>query len=419
VETGVVPELPEVQRAGPSRFFPKDSECIVFDDSGEQVFTGEISDEESVLSEEISEIGNAYPNDVAGAALCSNRIGVTIFAANESREMVTQVKAVAARHPNFPVIIKSVALGLDPAMEIAYRLLEDDPESAIREIGPDVYTGGLAIKVRSTDMTRIKNPVTAQSIYSDVKRIEHADVPIRVTPVMVEDSDEVELMSRSNDSAPWWMGSSIYSNTYGAYCSTGLAINVDGAKRLLTAGHCLGASFSNSGVYVGGQYTTTFPGNAYRRGDFKVLQGSTYANKVWNGTVTGTSYLPISSANWGTKPIGDGICTSGRTTGQVCRYFITAPSVTVYLRNSGSEYVEIGPMVRMRHDSTGGSGLDGSGLLSGDSGGPCYYSDGKGGVIALGLVTGAVERTSPRGSKDYYCTLLKGVRAWNSGATLG
>ncbi|MDR1634139.1 MAG: S1 family peptidase [Bifidobacteriaceae bacterium] len=198
---------------------------------------------------------------------------------------------------------------------------------------------------------------------------------------------------------------------YQGTCSTGVALNLKGATRLLTAGHCLGSTFINNGNMVGQTYTTAYPTNADIYGDWKAIQGSTYSNYVWNGTVSGTSTLPINSANWGLRMVGDPVCASGQTTGQTCRYFVLSPQVGITFAG-----VATWPLVQMRHDSNNGTGFDKNGWGSGDSGGPCYYADGNGGVTALGIVTG---RSFPSTSYTlYYCTLLKGVRAWDPSATL-
>jgi hypothetical protein len=200
LDSGVIEPIRDVQWAGPSEFFPKDSECLVFDESGEQVFDGSASAGENELSEEISRIGDAYSNDVAGAALCSDKIGVAIFVSNQSPELMAEVEAVRAKFPALPVVVCPVALGEASLMDIVYRLLESDIGSVIREIGPDVYTGGLYVKVLSTAMTRKVDPVSAQSIYLDVKRVEGVELPVRVVPGD-GGNGEVELMGGLNDGA--------------------------------------------------------------------------------------------------------------------------------------------------------------------------------------------------------------------------
>jgi hypothetical protein len=147
---------------------------------------------------------------------------------------------------------------------------------------------------------------------------------------------------------------------------------------------------------------------------------STYAKSVWNGTVTGTDTLPINSANWGQRAYGAAVCTSGRSTGQKCRFFVTNPetsiSVAVPKPGGGTSTLTFGYVVVMRHDDTQSTtGSDSNGFSGGDSGGPCYYADGNGGVEVLGIVSASVDTAAGR---RYYCTLLKGFRQWAPSATL-
>lgn len=77
--------------------------------------------------------------------------------------------------------------------------------------------------------------------------------------------------------------------------------------------------------------------------------------------------------------------------------------------------MKIGQNLELRHDTTGGSGSDTNAALPGDSGGPCYYTDGAGGVIVTGILSSSDTMVSAR----YRCTQLSGVRAWNASAVLG
>jgi len=207
------------------------------------------------------------------------------------------------------------------------------------------------------------------------------------------------------------MGAELRYNTSNV-CSAGVPITTNGTRRLLTAGHCTGSTFTNNGNVVGTTYTTAYPGNAHIYGDWKLIQGSTYGMRVFNGIMSSNDNLPISGANYGGRPNGLQICVSGRTTAQTCRYFVTGSYETFTVNGVTANY-----QLRMYHDGDLDGYGDRSGWESGDSGGPCYYSDGSGGVIVNGIVKGRITPTT--GAITYYCSQLTGVRYWDASAYVG
>ena len=199
----------------------------------------------------------------------------------------------------------------------------------------------------------------------------------------------------------------------GGRCSSGVPITVNGTETEMTAGHCTSGNYFNNGALIGTTDTTSYPGNANIYGDWKLLSGDPaedYALRTYSGGLSDQTNLIINGAHWSNRPIGAGFCSSGSTTGQICRYFVTASTTTVSISN-----VTTGRLTRLRHDSTGGSGYDTAGFRPGDSGGPCYCANGTGNVAVGGIITGY----NTSNLLHYYCTQLSGVRAWNSGAALG
>jgi hypothetical protein len=192
-------------------------------------------------------------------------------------------------------------------------------------------------------------------------------------------------------------------------CSGGVPLVVNGIETMLTAGHCTSSSYYNNGSLVGSQYTTSYPGNADIYGDWKLLYRHDYHPRTYSGGLSDQTTLFMSVADWGPPQVGQGICSSGSTTGQKCRFFVTAINLSVSF--SG---VQANQLFSMRHDSTNGPGWDTNGFLGGDSGGPCYYASGTVGKVRVsGIVKGM---TTTR--LTYYRTQLAGVRLWNLGATL-
>ncbi|ALJ21355.1 hypothetical protein AOA12_16175 [Microbacterium sp. No. 7] len=183
----------------------------------------------------------------------------------------------------------------------------------------------------------------------------------------------------------------------------------------MTAAHCFGGSGVHpaSEASVGNQYTTTWTGSLDAYGDWKLLYGSTYANHVFSGAISGptmSSSLPIVGINWNPLAIGSGLCTSGRTTGQICRYWVKGTT----LRRKIEGYW-IRHLVWLRHDGTAPyDGEDSDGFRPGDSGGPCYYNNGSGGMIGAGTMTA---ENGSGGGYLFHCTQVSGLKAWPGGSS--
>lgn len=380
-----------------------DAACIERGDDGVQVWDGEASAALDVLGNKLQEVADDYQDEVAGVAYCSHYEGAVVFVADPSDRLMGELSRVSDETSGLTVNTQEVEAGLTELLALSSDLAVELDTDAVTSIGPDMYSGGLRIGV--SDESRVRAGVT--SVEQLVRGHAGRNLPIAASVRGAGDF----LVTRAADSAPYWMGGRITSqqNGLGEGCSSGIPIFVNGAKRLLTAGHCTSSSWYNNGNLVGSTYTTTFPGNADIYGDWKLLQGSSYDRRVFSGDVNETTSLPITGAAWGGRPNGSSICTSGMAAGQICRYYVLGS-----YQLSTAEGVSTNHNLELRHDSTGGSNYDNKGALDGDSGGPCYYADGKGGVIVVGVVSA---HDSFFGT--YTCAQLSGVRAWNSGATLG
>jgi hypothetical protein len=354
------------------------------------------------LANKVQLLVDKHTASATGVALCSAFDGVAVFTRPTDGELSSQLADVAAA-ASYPVFRYDVPVGLDAILAAGRSVLASDLDGTVIGFAPNIYTGGIDLEAAPGSdpdgiATRARD-VLARAGDSAVQVVVHGG------------AGGEALVTRQADTAPWWMGGQLVAPG-GGYCSSGVRITIAGVDRLLTAGHCTSSSFTNNGNLVGNQFTTTYPGNADVYGDWKLLSGSTYGMRVFNGGAYGTTSLGISGAVWGGRPNGSGVCTSGTTAGQVCRYYVT----NSYVARTVDDVVT-GHMLGMRHDSSGGSGADWNGAQPGDSGGTCYYSDGAGGVTAVGVVTARFSAPTMR----YYCTQLSGVRAWpgGTGATAG
>lgn len=376
--------------------------CLRFDETGDQVWEGEASAELDHLANRVQLLVDEHTEAATGVAMCSGFDGVAVFVTATDGELAEKINAIAG-DSSHPVLAYAVPASLDTLLSAGQEVMNSELSGSLIGFAPDMYSGALVVEVGAGSdpgaVTEQARQVLAGTEYAAVE-------------VAAGIGGEGEaLVTRKADLAPYWMGGELVS-AGGGYCSSGVRITIAGVHRLLTAGHCTSTTFTNNGTLVGNQYTTAYPGNADIYGDWKLLSGSTYGMGVFNGGVFDTTSLAISGAVWGGRPNGSGICTSGRTTGQICRYYVTNSYTTRTV-----DGVVTGHMLEMRHDSTGGGGADWNGAEPGDSGGTCYYSDGAGGVTVAGIVTARFNTPALR----YYCTQLSGVRAWptGAGATVG
>lgn len=242
---------------------------------------------------------------------------------------------------------------------------------------------------------------------------------------------------RSRDSAPHRAGAGIrlwnpQHTGYGAICSTSFPVVKDGIRHMLTAAHCLpgsttyprawAATFTSAtppstSYYFGAKTTTTMGGelgyptdgtqDVY--GDFALLQGSSYVNAVYNcANLSGScSELLVGAVNWGIPANGTSVCTSGRTTGQICRQIITDSDWEGYV-----EGLYLRHMALIQSDQDGDGSYDCTAVQGGDSGGAVYNAiSGSSQVRALGVI-------SASGSCHSLFTRLSGVKAWDSSISM-
>jgi len=382
----------------------KGTDCVTRDESGNQVWFGEADPRVDALGNALQSVVDEHTDQTTGVALCSHYEGAAIFVVSPSDDVRQKIAEVASEFHDLQVITRTAGAPISQLFAVGTKVLKSpEMQGVVVGVAPDMYSGGLLVTVAQEKWPLSEND--KRLIDDTVEAINGSPLPLNY-----EQGGQAELSTRAADSQPYWMGGELTFGT--SACSSGVPIVLNGVRRLLTAGHCTGSSFYNNGNFVGSLYTTTYPGNADFLGDWQLIQGSTYGARVFNGPLDSSSSLPISGGVWGGRPNGSAICTSGRTTAQTCRYYV----LSSYASFSWSS-VPTGPLLKMKHDSSGtGTGADSDGWGPGDSGGPCYYSDGNGGVTAAGIVTG---RDVFQPSEIYYCTQLTGVHSWNSNIIVG
>lgn len=390
---------------------PQAADCINKNEIGEAYWDGDASPELLRAAEGLSTFVHENPDVATGVAYCSDRTGILLFVP-EVTSAVEQAVRDAQRELNDETETVDVVLAAAPLapLQEAVDTLPGEllDEAGIISLGVDVITGGVTLRTAST------GALESDAMARVLAEIESIDSDI---PVLVEEevgSAPVTFgTDRRNDVAPW-NSSTEWTTSNGAVCSLGLPVTVAGTRMNMTAAHCTGSSGTHpaSGASVGTQYTTTWTGTLDTYGDWKLLHNSTYANRVFSGAISGptkSNWLPLVGINWAPLSLGSGLCTSGRTTGQICRYWVSG---TTLRRNIEGHWVR--HLVWLRHDGTPPySGADSGGFRAGDSGGPCYYSNGSGGMMGAGTVSAG---NGDSGGYLFYCAQVSGLKAWAPGA---
>ena len=214
-------------------------------------------------------------------------------------------------------------------------------------------------------------------------------------------------------------------------CSLNVPIVIDGSRYMATAGHCRsnGRAYAetlsfNTESDMGKTFTSTWPGNTLQLGDWRLLRGrgGNYSPNIFRGGITGSETAPIAEATWSQPPFNEPLCSSGRTTGQVCRYRVVLRNTQQTFRNGRGDVATVGLLMALRHDSNLDGQFDCDGWRGGDSGGPIYRylsSNPTDGVRTYGMVSASSwdENAHPPApcpveGEMYWATRLGGIRAW-------
>lgn len=217
--------------------------------------------------------------------------------------------------------------------------------------------------------------------------------------LLLTDEQPPSLLSRDNDSSPFWGGAYTITTTGGGWrwdCTIGFPWDSGGVAYFITAGHCTGL---NNSVYMprygsdavgvvvkDGWNNVTgsvkIDGQSYNTGDIALVKlNAGYGAGV--SMYTGSRYSSQSRVIgpvWSRAPKrGDRLCSGGQRTGEQCRWMVTAVSVDI-------RYVD-GELIRNATWATKG----GTCLVGGDSGGPVYTVRSNGRVAPRGIISGGNE----------------------------
>jgi hypothetical protein len=203
----------------------------------------------------------------------------------------------------------------------------------------------------------------------------------------------VATSSRTYDHDPWHAGDAMTggSNSQGTFtCSTGVGIDYNGTKYMLTAAHCFDPGWKvynqqwwngeGSGTYMGEVHSD----DTSARGDDIGLTTITPSGNIWTGPIGHAVSKPI--YGWGTNPDGFDVYNEGAASGQL--------EAQVINNGYGCLFDMEGPpgeAKRAECNLTWAYGINvgyGAANQSGDSGGPVVrYSDNH--LLVTGIVNAA------------------------------
>lgn len=352
----------------------------------------------SILDPQVEE----HPDLFGGVALAYDRQSVVLFVADDDyAKLAPEVAALVEENQDI-VKTSRVEYSLSSLRALQLEVNESLRGSQMALSQIDVMNNSVKVGVESEAAAR---GLAATLNY------EKREVPLEIETI----SSMTNLAGRYDDYPRFYMGGAI-EDANENWCSLGIPVVVGETRGVLTAGHCTSGTWRTpTGRLVGTTYTTAFPGNARHFGDWKILSGSMYGEYVFNGPADSNSTSTRRLVGVSRRGIGQEVCHSGATTGQVCRYVVVSQG------DSGwSDGVEIGHLTVMYHDQNRDGFSDSNGALEGDSGGPVYSqatSNAQDGDMAHGIVNGYYNDWL--GRRRYTYTQFDGVTEWNSNVRFG
>lgn len=391
----------------------------VTDEDGQRVWYGESSPDLDLVVARLGVHVEGSTDVFAGYSLTSDRTMVEIYVTNAEHPAV-----LAALHDageGAPLVrVVEVAHSADALSDAQNQIAASmGDESDIASVAAEVETNSLVVEVESsavrsglqnTPLIEVEPGERAPSgVDPVVSRVAHEHgVTVRVD----QGADTDVAGTRGHDVPRFYGGGSIVRPSM--TCSLGFPVKLNGVVYAVTAGHCGKGSYSNPGSrrFVGMTHTTTWTGTAHAYGDWQLLRGGRYNTRLFSGSLTSSASLPISRLNTGSRANGTELCSSGQTTGSLCRYVVVRSHTTQKVNG-----VPVGYLTKTRHDPNRDGRGTCSGFRHGDSGGPVYYASAtrSGYVEVLGINTSLPYAGSDCHAVGYHFTEFKGMLQWNSG----
>jgi len=300
---------------------------------------------------------------------------------------------------------RTIAISKSPYTEAqlvkeSQRIIASHPSNGVKVVsaGPDADGTGLALGVApAASSNRATAAVETAAVQSTLRSV--TKYPFTVSAMTA-------------DQAQGWTGSSTMNRAVGGpglynmagehinmadghICSAGFAATYGGHDVVLTAAHCGWTTFTrNDGTTIGRtvQSSTTYDiqaisgTNSYSYGD--VWLGPDYYDTSGNGQ----SAEEVSGVSGNST--GDWICTSGAETGYVCDIEVYAAGQTL----SESNGVTYENLIFARDKSPNHAQI----VAGGDSGGPVFFPQSNGTILAKGEIQAGLTQSGIGGQTN--CT---------------
>lgn len=279
------------------------------------------------LDAKAERIADSGGDGFGGIEVSAERRALTVYWKGDA-PAATTAAVEKARADGDTVTVLPARYSEKELMEEGARIVEEDGVSAV---APKVDGSGLLVSVLPGHLGLILSPI----------------------PVTTDEAQPA-LASRKDDSSPYtggarWNG-----------CSSGFGFTINGAKKMLSAGHC--ADNGDTARDGGGQTMGKVAGDSNSRDRLHI--NTTSRGRVYNGSVApdGTPVNEFTNAVVGASRsfVGDVICSSGAYSGTRCGSQVVAVNQTI---NVG--YLIYETVRAEKTDRTAAIG-------NGDSGGPSF-----------------------------------------------
>jgi hypothetical protein len=320
----------------------------------------------------IAEIVDASPQVFAGYHMTAT--GIEVYVAAQ------QVTVGASLLPRVEAIASGAGVRFSTRSQPRSAAQLQAIEQAVR---PDRERPALGRSVMGTQIDPQANTVTVFADGKDVadlrrRAADEFGAAVRVEAVPVRNGAVGVDLGRTNDSAPWYGGdyvSGLSATGQGSTnCSTAFTItNAYGEDFMLSAGHCIakGWGVTNGNTNMGRVVHRNFPASSNL--DNELIGGSSYAAFIWigpGGASSGQTAIAVNGV--ANSCTGCAVFLDGAVTGQVKGTLVGVP----YCAQFPSGY------------SCNVQDLNTRRCAGGDSGGPVFAYDNKGGVTAVGIIKG-------------------------------
>jgi len=255
--------------------------------------------------------------------------------------------------PSVPVSVLGAPYSAQELQTEVQRIIERPAGQGARvtAVAPKPDASGLRVSVDSSAEAGRQLPA-----------VRDAAVPVEVEPGMVPEATS----GRFDDTPPYWGGAVWKSSTEA--CSTGFAVRVAGAPKMLTAGHC---APNGDDAWVGGVNGITHMGIVEHKistADVELIDTSS-SGSMYNGGINGVSgseYVSKVATTFTGSYKGQYVWTSGAYSGQRGNIKIANTNETINIGETPGSPVWVYGQVRAEQQAKANA------IGDGDSGGPVW-----------------------------------------------